>query len=77
MNDCTAVIGSMTTSMRAQRALLKASIRSTVVKLDSSVTRRGCAYGLEFDCIQASNVQHVLSTAGIKVPRYLSGGGGM
>lgn len=77
MNDCTAVIGSMTTALKAQKTLLKASIPSTVVKLDSSVTRRGCAYGLEFDCVQSANVQHTLSTAGIRASRYLSGGGYM
>ncbi len=75
MSDCTAVIGSMTTALKAQKALLRASIRSTVVKLDSSVTRKGCAYGVEFDCVQTSNVQYTLDTAGIKVSRYLTGGG--
>lgn len=75
MSDCTAVIGSMTTALKAQKALLRASIRSTVVKLDSSVTHKGCAYGIEFDCLQASNVKYTLSNAGIKVLRYLTGGG--
>lgn len=75
MSVCTAVIGSMTTALKARKALLRASIRSTVVKLDSSVTRKGCAYGIEFDCIQTSNVKYTLDSAGIKVSRYLTGGG--
>ena len=74
MSDCTAVIGSMTTALKAQKALLRASIRSTVVKLDSSITSKGCAYGIEFDCVQSSNVRYVLDTSGIKVSRYLTGG---
>ena len=46
MNKCTAVIGSMTIALKAQKILHSSSIRSTVVKLDSSATHKGCAYGL-------------------------------
>ena len=55
MNKCTAVIGSMTIALKAQKILYSSSIRSTVVKLDSSATQKGCAYGLEFECNQYSN----------------------
>ncbi len=74
MNKCTAVIGSMTIALKAQKTLQTSSIRSTVVKLDSSVTQRGCAYGLEFDCDQCSNIQHILEKSHINVSRYLAGG---
>lgn len=77
MNDCTAIIGSMTTALKAQKTLIGASIRSTVVKLDSSVTHRGCAYGLAFDCNQYSNIRYILESSNIRVSRYLMGGGSM
>lgn len=77
MKDCTAIVSSMTSALKAQKALILASIRTTVVKLDSSVTRKGCAYGLEFDCVQQSNVRSVLESSGIKVSRYMNGGDAM
>ena len=77
MYYCTAVIGSVTAAMKAQKALASAAIRSTVVKLDSSVTNKGCAYGVEYDCKQSSNVRATLNSAGIRVSRYTDGGGYM
>ena len=64
---CTAVIGSMTQAMRARDALGEAAIRATVVKVSSSATHNGCAYGVEFPCVQQANVRDVLRSAGITV----------
>ncbi len=77
MVDCTAVIGSMTTALKAQKALATAAIRANVVKLDSSVTKRGCAYGVEYNCIQEANVKAVLNASGICISRIVKGGGYM
>lgn len=77
MNKCTAVIGSMTIALKAQKILHASSIRSTVVKLDSSATQRGCAYGLEFDCNQYSNIRYLLEKSHVNVTRYLTGGDSM
>jgi len=74
MNICTIVTGSITSAMKAQKALAASAIQSTVVKLDSSTTRRGCAYGLEVNCNQISNVHTVLTNAKIK-GTYTTGGG--
>ena len=68
---CTAVLGSMTQAMRAQGALSAAAIRTSVVKISSSRTHNGCAFGVEFPCAQAGNVQTVLSRAGISVRQYI------
>ncbi len=75
MAKCTAVIGSMTNSFKAQKALAAASIHSMVVKLDSAYTNKGCAYGLEYDCIQNANIRKIFSSYGIKVSRYVEKGG--
>ena len=45
---CTAVIGSMTQAMGAQAALAEAAIRVSIVKISSSRTHGGCAYGLDY-----------------------------
>ena len=70
---CTAVIGSMTLAMRAQSLLAEAAIRASVVKVSSSQSRNGCAYGVDFPCTQTANVRAVLSAAGVRVREYLQG----
>ncbi len=71
--SCTAVIGSMTQAMKAQSALSEAAIRATVVKVSSTRTHNGCAYGVDFPCTRSGNVQTVLTQAGVKVREYLKG----
>ena len=68
---CTAYIGSTTLAMKAQRALAANAIASTVTKVNSSKTRRGCAYGVSFDCSQQSNVKAILSKENIPVKEFL------
>lgn len=77
MNGCGAAIPSLTLCIRAQRALLENGIDASVVKLDPSLTRRGCAYGIEFDCNSAHTVRAVLSKGGIRVTQYIDFGGGV
>ena len=72
MNDrrgCTAGIGSLTQTMRAQKALAASAIPSRVIKSDVS-SRHGCAYALSFSCEQERNVRHVLETARISVKQW-------
>ena len=68
---CTAVIGSMTLTIKAQNALAAASVRTSVTKISSGSARTGCAYGLIFPCIQQKNVTEILSSAGIRVRKIL------
>ena len=68
---CTAYIGSTTLAMKAQRALATQAITSSVVKVNSSKTRRGCAYGVSFDCSQQSNVKAILLRENIPVKEFL------
>lgn len=70
---CTAVIGSMTQAMKAQTVLAEAAIRASLTKISSSRTRGGCAYGVDFPCTQSTNVQIVLTQAGVRVREYLQG----
>ena len=68
---CTAHIGSTTLAMKAQRALAAQAIASSVVKVNSSKTRRGCAYGVSFDCSHQSNVKAILTRENIPVKEFL------
>ena len=76
MNLCTAAIGSLTYTIKAQRALERVGIGSHVVKLSASMTRRGCAYGLEFPIQELKTVRAVMSQEKIGVSSYINGGGG-
>ena len=68
---CTAVTGSMTMAMKAQRALAKEAIRATVVKVSRSTDAKGCVYGVEFDCPLLGNVKNSLLNAGVEVREFL------
>ena len=77
MNRCTAAMSSLTHCMRAQRLLLSEGLESTIVKLDSSLTKKGCAYGIEFSCNLKREVRSILSRANLPVSQYIDAGGGV
>ena len=76
MKSCTAAIGSLTLAMKAQSVLSDKGLESKIVKLDPSMTRRGCAYGIEYPCEIHNAVRSAFNTANISVSSYLKGGGG-
>lgn len=71
-DGCTATMTSMTQALRAQQVLANAAIHSSVIKLDSSLAKKGCAYGLSFQCAQYNNVRTILSSAKINVRQYIN-----
>lgn len=68
---CTAVTGSMTMALKAQKALSREAIRANTVKVSGSHSGKGCVYGVEFDSSLLMRVRSVLSSAGIEVKEYL------
>ena len=68
---CTAVTGSMTMAMKAQRALSKNALRASTVKVSQGSAEKGCIYGVEFDCPLLGNVKSILQSAGIEIKEYL------
>ena len=76
MKICTAAIGSLTSAIKAQRALAQAGIAGDIVKLDASMTRRGCAYGVEFPCEEGRSVRTIMNAEKITVSNYINGNGG-
>ena len=76
MKSCTAAIGSLTLAMKAKSALDNIRVNGKIVKLDPSMTRRGCAYGIEYSCDDHKAVRSAFNAAKISVSSYLKGGGG-
>ena len=65
--ECIALIGSVTQAMQAQGVLANQTVRTQVVKADSSLTGHGCAYALIFPCGNEETVKSVLKKAGFRV----------
>lgn len=76
MNKCTAAAPSLTFCVKAQRLLAQSFISAEVVRLEPSMTQRGCAYGIEFPCDRKREVRSILSRANIRITQYIDGGGG-
>ncbi len=70
---CTAVLGTMTQAMQAERVLSNATIHATVTKISSSKSSKGCTYGVTFPCAQESHVRDILFRAGVTVKKYMGG----
>lgn len=70
---CTAVLGSVTAAMQAQRVLANAAIYVTVTKVSSGTASQGCVYGIVFPCAQQENVRIVLKRADISIKKMLGG----
>lgn len=76
MKNCTAAIGSLTLAMKAHATLAEEGLLCKIVKLDPSMTRKGCAYGIEYSCEDHKAVRSAFNTAKISVSSYIRGGGG-
>ena len=60
---CIASFKSMTYAIKAQKALSKYYINSEIIKLEASITKKGCAYGLKFDCMNLYAAQNAMKEA--------------
>ena len=68
---CTAVTGSMTMALKAQRALNREAIRANIVKVSKASNMRGCIYGVEFDAALLGNVREILISVGVEIKEFL------
>lgn len=65
MKSCIIALSSVTYAIKAQKLLSQSSIRSRVIKLDSKLTKRGCAYGIETDCRTIDEAVNLISSYGL------------
>ena len=70
-----AAIGSMTAAIKAQRALAAADLDAHIVSLSPGDSRKGCAYGIEFQAELEGAIRHVLRKERISVTEFLQKGG--
>lgn len=64
---CSAVIGSVTQAMRAQRLLVGGRVMARVIKADPRETGKGCAYAVSYPCAQAEEARELLRRGGIRI----------
>ena len=63
---CVASLRSMTIALKAKKVLNEAFIDCEIIKLEPHMTKRGCAYGIKFDCINIYSVEKVLKQIRVK-----------
>ena len=68
---CVGALGTITVALQASRALSRRGIFSEVIGLSANETKRGCAYGISFDCAASDLVRAALREEGIPVSQYL------
>lgn len=71
MNICIATIPSLNICIKAQRALAENAIFCKIVSIDPKLTKRGCAYGIEFSCSDERSVKSILRRVGISPSQFL------
>lgn len=62
---CIAAIQSMNYAIKAQKVLSARNIGVEIVKLDPTLTERGCAWGIQFDCRLVDEVKRTLDSKNI------------
>lgn len=62
----------MTQAIKVKNFLTKSLINSNVIKLDSNLTKKGCSYGVEFDCGSIYTVESLLTGSSIKYNQILN-----
>ena len=65
MKDCIIAMRSVTLANKAERALRAAGIRTTLVSVEPSLTKRGCSYGLKVGCELVGESEKILDRRGI------------
>lgn len=57
---CAFALKSMTHAIKAKKALSDYYVDAEIIKLDPSMTKKGCAYGVSFNCVNLSTAQEAL-----------------
>ncbi len=69
---CVASLKSMTIAIKAQKALSKENISCEIIRLEPSMTKKGCAYGIKFNCLSLYAVENALNSNKIKYSEIIS-----
>ncbi len=63
---CIASLKSLTYAIKAQKVLSNYYINAEIVKLDSTNNKKGCSYGVKFDCINLYSAENALKNNNVK-----------
>ncbi len=75
MNLCIAAINSMTYAVKAQKVLRAKNIAADIIKIDPTLTKRGCAWGVQFECFRTDDVLRFLDSRNIPYGEILGAWG--
>ncbi len=70
---CLATFRSMTHALKAKNHLDQLYINSKIISLDSRMSKKGCAYGIEFDCINWNVINDIFYKNKIKYTNMIKG----
>lgn len=73
MTQCIFAISSLTYAMKGQQELHDRAIWSQIVKIDSGMTKKGCAYGIQIECKNLNNVKNIFMKYNIPYSEILGG----
>ena len=62
----------MTQAIKVKNFLENSYINCEIIKLDSNMTKKGCSYGVEFQCINYYKVNSLLENSDIKYNQILN-----
>lgn len=69
---CFASLKSMTYAIKAKKLLSQNYINSEIIKLDPAMTKKGCSYGVEFDCVNLYLAEKLLKESNIKYSQIIT-----
>ena len=69
---CTASFKSMTMALKAKKTLTESYIECEIIKLEPNMTKKGCAYGIKFNCMDLNFIESTLKNKRIKYTEIIS-----
>ena len=72
MNNCIAALNSLNKCIKAEKVLSSHGYFCKIISLDNSLTRNGCAYGIEFSCSENDDIRKILRTNRIDVTEFVT-----
>ncbi|MBQ8392644.1 MAG: DUF3343 domain-containing protein [Clostridia bacterium] len=69
---CVASVRSITHAIKAKKALEGLDIKCDIIKLEPYMTKKGCAYGVQFQCVNLYSAKDALDKKSVKYSEIIS-----
>ena len=69
---CVASVRSMTHAQKAKKALENNLIECEIIRLEPNMTKKGCAYGVKFQCINLYAAKDALDKSSVTYTEIIS-----